>query len=536
MKPSPRLASLIALTVASSTAWASLPFYSPDYTFDNTTGTGYTYYFPFFLDIIGGNVTADGKAANTLNYYESNIVSHEMIATWRGQAALPTPQLDSVHFSAREYDINRYGWTCGRTELSNGSAQAAIWQPNGLRIDLPHLSSSFPDHQLVGGYATDISDGGIAVGGTSKYEGNETKFRPVYWNSSREVVELANPLAASDQYWQGVGVSISPNGIIAGNLNFENTIHAIRWELDGTAQVLSKTTNVGTALTWTLAQSISDDGTIVGWGRVGSTNSFGVAWTPDGETIELQNLPNSTAQQVEVYEINNNHYSIGKARNSLGKSVAVRWSPTGDPLALNRLPDIPSGASDKAYDINDLNFAVGWSNYGSTYERAVIWTPNGDAIDINTLAESTDEWDYFIASAITNTGWISGIGDFDPAGPSESYQRPFSILVPFAGTYGLGDANFDESIDFADLLILAQNYGTETNGNLDAGDFNLDGVINFTDLLVIAQNYGDEFALLPNSENSTFPSDWQTARAMVPEPNAIGGLIAVSLTLRSRRR
>ena len=51
-----------------------------------------------------------------------------------------------------------------------------------------------------------------------------------------------------------------------------------------------------------------------------------------------------------------------------------------------------------------------------------------------------------------------------------------------------GDANGDGKVDFADLLILAQNYGN-TGATFAQGDFDGDGVVDFTDLLILAQNY-----------------------------------------------
>jgi hypothetical protein len=51
-----------------------------------------------------------------------------------------------------------------------------------------------------------------------------------------------------------------------------------------------------------------------------------------------------------------------------------------------------------------------------------------------------------------------------------------------------GDANLDGQVNFADLLLLAQNYG-KTSANWDQGDFNYDGKVGFDDLLLLAQNY-----------------------------------------------
>ena len=56
-----------------------------------------------------------------------------------------------------------------------------------------------------------------------------------------------------------------------------------------------------------------------------------------------------------------------------------------------------------------------------------------------------------------------------------------------------GDANLDGTVNFADLLILAQNYG-QTNAAWDRGDANYDGTVAFSDLLLLAQHYGQSSA------------------------------------------
>ncbi|MGA2230791.1 MAG: dockerin type I domain-containing protein, partial [Tepidisphaeraceae bacterium] len=127
-----------------------------------------------------------------------------------------------------------------------------------------------------------------------------------------------------------------------------------------------------------------------------------------------------------------------------------------------------------------------------------------------------------------------------PAGPNQIYLR----------TTLAGDANLDGTVNFADLLAVAQNFNHPLgmNGNpIDwaDGDFNYDGVVNFADLLLVAQNFNKslsagQLAQLPTS----FAADWQLAQAEVqagesnnvPEPATIG-LLAVGATgLLARRR
>src|SRR5581483_10062492 len=81
-----------------------------------------------------------------------------------------------------------------------------------------------------------------------------------------------------------------------------------------------------------------------------------------------------------------------------------------------------------------------------------------------------------------------------------------------------GDANHDGKVNFSDLLILAQHYGS-TNAVWETGDFNNDQQVSFPDLLILAQHYGF------GSGNATagviganFESDLAAAFAEVPEP------------------
>src|SRR5205085_6984223 len=51
-----------------------------------------------------------------------------------------------------------------------------------------------------------------------------------------------------------------------------------------------------------------------------------------------------------------------------------------------------------------------------------------------------------------------------------------------------GDANFDGTVNFTDLRILAANYG-QPGGFVD-GDFSLDHTVSYSDLLILAEHYG----------------------------------------------
>ncbi len=102
-----------------------------------------------------------------------------------------------------------------------------------------------------------------------------------------------------------------------------------------------------------------------------------------------------------------------------------------------------------------------------------------------------------------------------------------------------GDTNLDKSVNFDDLLVLAQNYGTQSGAQWSQGDTNYDGIVNFDDLLSLAQNYGGSLVLageaLSGSMSANFAGDFALARSLVPEPTTLG-LLAGAVLVGLRRR
>ena len=81
-----------------------------------------------------------------------------------------------------------------------------------------------------------------------------------------------------------------------------------------------------------------------------------------------------------------------------------------------------------------------------------------------------------------------GLGYADSADGVVSGLAANTVLVKYA-LYG--DTNLDGTVNFADLLTLAQNYNKHPGTSMwDQGDTNYDGSVNFNDLLKLAQDYG----------------------------------------------
>jgi hypothetical protein len=87
---------------------------------------------------------------------------------------------------------------------------------------------------------------------------------------------------------------------------------------------------------------------------------------------------------------------------------------------------------------------------------------------------------------------------------------------------GLGDANLDGTVDFNDLVKLAQSYNT-SGKTWFSGDFTYDGNVDFNDLVVLAQHYNQAVPADVALGSAAFSADLGRAFASVPEPGVVGG-------------
>jgi hypothetical protein len=87
-----------------------------------------------------------------------------------------------------------------------------------------------------------------------------------------------------------------------------------------------------------------------------------------------------------------------------------------------------------------------------------------------------------------------------------------------------GDTNADGTVNFTDLLTLAQHYGAG-GADWQQGDFDASGTVDFSDLLTLAQHYGQSDA----------SGGASAAASAVPEPTGVVLLLGVFGMIRRRR-
>jgi autotransporter-associated beta strand protein len=129
---------------------------------------------------------------------------------------------------------------------------------------------------------------------------------------------------------------------------------------------------------------------------------------------------------------------------------------------------------------------------------------------------------------LSTTGARSGVFtrvDGVSISPTESLAVTYGNDGVFLTVARPGDTNLDGSVNFNDLLTLAQNYGRSGFQIWSLADFTGDAATNFNDLLILAQNY-----------NQNFAADWALAQSMVPEPTALLAIAATVPALLRRRR
>ena len=199
----------------------------------------------------------------------------------------------------------------------------------------------------------------------------------------------------------------------------------------------------------------------------------------------------------------------GLATGTQIRNVALVTFDANQPVATDQVndEDPTQGVDPAKQDLNTIDSGVPTSSVSALLDTEfgasfpVSWAGQDDAggsgVGSYNVYVSIDSGPFalWLANATQTSAMYSGVnghtyafysvatdnvGNVQPT-PIAAQAVTKVVLVP-------GDVNADGTVNFSDLLILAQHYGQA--GTFAQGDLNGDGSVNFADLLILAQNYG----------------------------------------------
>lgn len=420
--------------------------------------------------------------------------------------------------------INASGTTVGISERydelgSSLGARAVRWNsPGTAATELDHLglNSSGATQTL----ARAINGTGTIVGSAAKYNEffDELGTRAVRWAAGgTAVTELGNLGTTTEGSTTAEAWAINSSGTAAGFAEkfdpFGSTLgsRAVRWNASGTSATELGDIGVSTleGATDARAYAINSAGTAVGyalkWDGNTTAGTRAVRWDGSGTAatqlgdLGLYTDGTTTAQANDVNDAGTaigtvHKYVAGNFKGTRG----VRWAPTDTTaIELGNLGTDAGFTSTAASAINVDGIVVGYADKhdeegASLGYRAVYWGTNDAAVDLNSLIDPGAGWLLYTAYSISNTGWITGVGLFDPdgAGGEDAYSRLFVLQLPEPADGDLDDNGVVDSRDIDTLwnVIRPEVAGSDDPGANDNEDLNGDGFVNEKDVDYMLKN------------------------------------------------
>jgi probable HAF family extracellular repeat protein len=394
----------------------------------------------------------------------------------------------------------------------NGTGQVALTSATG---DTNYHAFRFSggsamDLGTLGGgnsFASSINASGQVVGRSTTTAGVTHAF---VWTAGGTNGVASNPQMAdlNPSGATSAASAINVNGEIAGYLEATLPNHSTAdrafLRSNGTLQQLPLPKG---GFSSSYAYGLNDHGHVVGE-AYGGQSSLAHGFVFDGTTTEeIGDLGGGSSTPLGI---NNDDHIAGYSANADGYDRAFLYNngAMGDLGTLG-------GHYSYATAVNNRDAVVGGSftDADDNVYHAFVWE-GSSMVDLNTKVTSrAADWVLTEAAGINDGGVIVGRGTL--AGASHGF-----LLKPLAA----GDANADGSVDFLDLVSLAQSYNAEGAGiGWEQGDFGGDGRVDFMDLVALAQNY--------NTAQSAVAANDMTK---VPEPQV--ALFFVGMVMLGVRR
>lgn len=221
-----------------------------------------------------------------------------------------------------------------------------------------------------------------------------------------------------------------------------------------------------------------------------------------------------------------------------GASIAPGPVPASPAMASPGILQVGGNLNTQA--ASNLNVEIGGTVAGTNYDRLAV---GGNASFSGNLAvklingfSPAPLQQFDIVTYATHSGSFTANGPISAGGSLVFAPIYLADRLTLIATIP-GDVTTDGKVSFADLVAMAQNYGS-THATWSTGDLNNDGNVNFADLVILAQNYGQGVAstgAVPGA-SAEFNEAWAAAVSSVPEPGMIGVLAIGSIALFKRRR
>jgi uncharacterized membrane protein len=421
----------------------------------------------------GKTVNDDGTAIAFIRRYD-RAMKHDMGfggLRWNG-LGMTADLLGALGADAHGYAdsvpraINNEGVVVGSSHKyekgHDRGVHATRWGSEGTAAtDLGDLGED--SNGIAHAIACDINDAGVIIGSARKFSrGRDEGMRAVRWTpEGTQATELGALGASPEGYAFCQAYSLNNAGVAIGSARlYENGrdkgMRAVRWNPGEQRAIVLDSLGVdANGSTYSEAFAINDAGMAVGYAIKFAHGVFqgyrAVRWMPKGTQATELDVPardGGTCADARACAINSAGMAVGYVQMCVnGRNEhyrAVRWESGGP--AVTELGSLASDAQGQgggeACAINNAGVTVGFVNrYDTAHKflgrRAVYWGRDGKAVDLNDLIDPNSGWVVLqAAKGISNTGWITGIGLYDPdrAGGQKAYRRPFLVEIPEASS------------------------------------------------------------------------------------------------------
>jgi hypothetical protein len=423
-------------------------------------------------------VNSSGTAVGYAEMYNSGGNNGLRAVRWDGSGTAATELgnlgMDTVGYTECQTNaVNAAGTVVGFADKFvagiNKGQRAVRWDSGGTTAtELDNLG--LDPSGFTNAWALAVNDAGTAVGQSYKYaSGGSLGERAVRWDASGTTATELGTLGTDSSgvthaYADAVNGADTAVGSAESYVSGSNHgYRAVRWNGSGAAAELDSLGTDSSGSTFAQANAVNSAGSAVGYSRkyvAGSDADLGyraVRWDASGTAAtELGNLGTdiSGSTFAAAYAVN----STGTAVGSAGKYVAgidkgvraVRWDASETAAAeLSNLGTASDGTTSSiAWAVNSAGISVGFAEkYVASSDkgkRAVIWLPDASVIDLNDLGVVANPhdgtWLLTDARAISNNGWVAGIGEFTPTGGApyaRAWVAHISLAVPEPGTLHL---------------------------------------------------------------------------------------------------